>query len=104
MREPGSGTRKVFEETMARYNVRYKIKHVLNNTEAIKKAMEANIGVSVISKLALKEEIKRGSLVRVNIENVRFERKFNIIYHKDKFKSKLFEEFIRYLCNYKLSL
>lgn len=99
MREKGSGTREVFEETMARNNLRYRIKYVLNNAEAIKKAVEANIGVSVISKLAVKKEIRGGGLVKVDIENIRFERKFSIIYHKDKFKSNLFEEFIKHLYN-----
>ncbi len=102
MREKGSGTREIFEETMARNNVRYRIKYVLNNTEAIKKAVEANIGVSVISRLAVKKEIRGGRLVKVDIENIRFERKFSIIYHKDKFKSNLFEEFIRHLYNYSI--
>jgi len=100
MREKGSGTREVFEQTMARNNVRYKIKYVLNSTEAIKKAVEANIGVSVISRLAVEKEIKDGRLVKINIENMRFERKFSIIYHKDKFRSNLFEEFIKHLYNY----
>jgi len=100
IREKGSGTREVFEETMARNNVRYRIKYVLNNTEAIKKAIEANIGVSVISRLAVEKEVKDGRLVKVDIENIKFERKFSIIYHKDKFKSNLLEEFIRHLYNY----
>lgn len=102
MREKGSGTREVFEETMAKNNMRYRIKYVLNNTEAIKKAVQANIGVSVISKLAVKKEIRGGRLVKVDIENIRFERKFSIIYHKDKFKSNLFEEFIKHLYNYSI--
>ncbi|ADH60173.1 transcriptional regulator, LysR family [Thermoanaerobacter mathranii subsp. mathranii str. A3] len=99
MREKGSGTREVFEEAMARNNVKYRIKYVLNNTEAIKKAVEANIGVSVISRLAVKKEIRGGRLLKVDIENIRFKRKFSIIYHKDKFKSNLFEEFIKHLYN-----
>ncbi|HCD10314.1 MAG TPA: LysR family transcriptional regulator, partial [Thermoanaerobacter sp.] len=68
-------------------------------TEAIKKAVEANIGVSVISRLAVKKEIRGGRLLKVDIENIRFKRKFSIVYHKDKFKSNLFEEFIKHLYN-----
>jgi DNA-binding transcriptional LysR family regulator len=104
MREKGSGTREVFEETMARNNVRYRIKYVLTNTEAIKKAVEANIGVSVISRLAVEKEIRGGRLVKVDIENIRFERKFSIIYHKDKFKSNLFEEFIKHLYDFRSNI
>lgn len=102
MRETGSGTREIFEEAMARNNARYKIKYILNNTEAIKKAVEANIGISVISRLAVEKEIKSGKLIKVEIENIKFKRKFSIIYHKDKFRSNLFEEFIKYLYNYSI--
>lgn len=97
IREQGSGTREVFENTMSKYNLTYKITHVLNNTEAIKKAVEANIGVSVVSGIAIKEEVKSGRLLKINMEGVRFVRNFNIIYHKDKYRSKLFNEFIKHL-------
>ncbi|CAK9331631.1 selenium metabolism-associated LysR family transcriptional regulator [Thermoanaerobacter kivui] len=97
IREKGSGTREVFETTMSMHNLKYKIKHVLNNTEAIKKAVESNIGISVISSIALKEELKKDKLVKIQIEDINFKRKFNVIYHKDKYPSPLFNEFLRHL-------
>lgn len=97
IRERGSGTREVFEETMSKNNVTYNIKLELNSTEAIKKAVEANIGISVISKLSIKDELKNGCLVRVMIDGVRFLRSFNIIYHKDKYHTELFNKFIQFL-------
>ncbi|AZR73224.1 transcriptional regulator [Anoxybacter fermentans] len=97
IREPGSGTREVIENTMAKYNLSYHIKHVLNNTEAIIKAVEANIGISIVPKIAVKEKIKSGNLIKINLENICFKRKFNIIYHKDKYRPTLFNEFIEYL-------
>ncbi|MGB9679396.1 MAG: selenium metabolism-associated LysR family transcriptional regulator [Minisyncoccia bacterium] len=99
IREQGSGTREVFDNTMFKHNYKYNIKHVLNNTEAIKKAVEANIGVSCISKIAIKEELKSGKLMKIDVAGIEFKRELNIIYHKDKYHTKLFDEFINYLLN-----
>jgi len=82
---------------MSANNLKYHIKHVLNNTEAIKKAVELNMGVSVLSKLAVSEELKKGTLVKIEIEGIKFKRMFNIIYHKDKYFSPAFKAFMEYL-------
>jgi len=101
IREAGSGTREVFENTMKSNNIEYNIKLELNSIEAIKKAVEANLGVSVISKLALNEELKSSKLIKIEIEGIKFTRKFNIIYHKDKYLSELHKKFIDFLCSVK---
>lgn len=54
MREMGSGTREVFESYMTANNVNYNIAFELGNTEAIKKAVEAGLGISCISKRCIK--------------------------------------------------
>ncbi|WP_432416187.1 LysR substrate-binding domain-containing protein [Thermoanaerobacterium aotearoense] len=97
VREVGSGTREVFENTMKSHNIEYNIKLELNSIEAIKKAVEANLGVSVISRLALSDESKNSKLKKVEINEIKFKRKFNIIYHKDKYLSDLHKKFIDFL-------
>lgn len=97
IREVGSGTREVFENTLKAHNIEYNIKLELNSTEAIKRAVEANLGVSVISKLAIKKELKSSRLVKVEIDGVKFLRQLNIIYHKDKYLSELCKKFIDFL-------
>ncbi|AGB41601.1 transcriptional regulator [Halobacteroides halobius DSM 5150] len=97
MREEGSGTREVIEDILAKHKLSYKIKHVLNNIEAIKKAVSANIGISVLPKIAIQEEIDAGELVTAKIKDINFIRKFSLIHHQDKYKSKLFKKFISYL-------
>jgi len=99
IREVGSGTREVFENTMKAHNIEFNIKLELNSTEAIKRAVEANLGVSVISKLAIKEELKSSRLVKVEIDGVKFLRQFIIIYHKDKYLSELCKKFIDFICS-----
>lgn len=93
LREQGSGTREVFENTMTKHQISYKIQHIINNTEAIKKAVEENIGLAIISRLALLEELRTDRLARIELEGIRFFRTLNFIWHKDKYRSNLFEEF-----------
>lgn len=97
VRESGSGTREIFENVMKLKKIKYKIYVELDNIEAIKKAVEHNIGISVISKLAIMEELKSGKLIKVPLDGINFSRSFNIIYHKNKFLSDLLTKFINFL-------
>lgn len=97
IREEGSGTREIIKRTFYKHNLACNIKHVFNNFEAIKNAVAANIGVSIVPEIAVSEEIKRGEIVKVDIKDIQLKRKFNIIYHKDKYHSELFKQFLNYL-------
>lgn len=99
MREKGSGTREVFENLLNAHNVEYNVSLELGNTEAIKKAVEVDLGISCISKRAVKREIESKKLVAVKLNNIKISRKLNIIYHKDKYLSNLFETFINFCRN-----
>ncbi len=100
LREKGSGTREVVEEVLTRESISFRTAHVLNNTEAIKKAVEAGIGISFVSKLAVQEEIRNGSLVKIEVQGIHMTRTLSFIYHKEKFRSPLFQAFITYLNSY----
>lgn len=88
IREEGSGTRNLVEEVMRDNQIKIKISGVYNNAETIKKAVCAGLGISVISKLAVKDEISAGKLLTFKIENLLFKREFSIVYHKNKYLSK----------------
>lgn len=64
-----------------------------NSAEAIKNAVISNMGVSVISKMLVNNELKNGRLFHIKIDKVEFKRKFNIIYHRNKYISKPISEF-----------
>ncbi len=97
IREQGSGTRGVFEQAMLMENLPYQIKYELNSTEAIKKAVQANLGIAIVSRIAVENEIKAGVIKRVFLKGMDFKRPLNIIYHKDKFHSNIFDHFINFL-------
>lgn len=94
LREEGSGTRKVFEAAMENNDIKYRESFTLGNTEAIKEIITTGIGISCLSKLTVKEELKRGILRGYRLKNMDIRRGFNLIYHKDKKLSPLMKEFI----------
>lgn len=99
-RESGSGTREVIEHALNQHKVKYKPTHVLNNTEAIKNAVIANIGIAFLPQVAVEYDIKAGHLIHIDIPNAVLTRDFNLIYHKDKYHSVLLDAFIDYSCTY----
>lgn len=97
LREKGSGTRDLAIKKLEESQIDYKIKHVLNNFEAIKKAITANFGLSILPKISVREEVNRGELVILNIEELNIVRDFKIIYHDSKYHSPFFSRFKDYL-------
>jgi DNA-binding transcriptional LysR family regulator len=93
MRELGSGTREQFEKA-----VEFKVRPFLElgNTEAIKQAVILNLGVSCLSKSAVADALKSERLVELSTP-LKLTRDFNIIMHKDKYKTELLSEFINCL-------
>ena len=80
-REPGSGTGKSVLETLTwaglnRANL--EIKAVLGSNEAIKQAVMGGLGISFVSELSVKHELKRGELVFVDVDGVEIVRSFHL--------------------------
>lgn len=87
VREAGSGTRELFESIMNQKGLKIQIAGVYNNAETIKKAVSADLGASVISIRAVRNELARGDLVSFKVNNITFKRNFSIVYHKNKYIS-----------------
>ena len=66
MREKGSGTREVFESALKKKGINCTISMELGHTEAIKKAVEAGLGVSCLSRMAVARELSHKWLTEVN--------------------------------------
>lgn len=88
MREPGSGTRQTFERGMHGLLSELNILLELEHTEAIKRAVEANLGIGCLSRVCLADAFRRGSLVPLAVpQHRRFDRQFYFILHKQKYRS-----------------
>ncbi|HLR65629.1 selenium metabolism-associated LysR family transcriptional regulator [Virgibacillus alimentarius] len=87
MREKGSGTRSVLMNHLKDAGISINDLNIvmeLGSTEAIKSAVEAGLGVSIISKHAIKKEQKLQLLKAYTIKNVTFNRYFYIAVRKDQ--------------------
>jgi len=94
LREKGSGTRETFDRAFHNYHARLSISLELEHTEAIKRAVESGLGIGCISRLALKDAFKRGSLVALHTPQLDLSRFFYILWHKQKYQTTGMREFI----------
>jgi len=97
-REEGSGTREFIcahlEEnkiTMQELNVSLEV----GSPEAIKSAVEAGLGVSVVSGATVQKELKLGTLVALPLDPP-LERPFSIVYQRQKFRIRAMDEFMEF--------
>ena len=97
VREPGSGTRQTFDRAMSGILSDMDLSLELQHTEAIKRAVEAGLGLGCLSRICLFDAFRRGSLIPVNVPGRDFRRHFSIILHKDKYRSAGLEAWLR-LC------
>ena len=82
IREEGSGSRKTIENILFQRGLclsDLNIVEQLGNIEAIKQAIKANIGVTILSLCAIYDEVKFGYIKYLPIEDIVFKRNFYII-------------------------
>lgn len=94
IREKGSGTRKTFEDVMTANKLSWKVTWTCNNADTIKMAVAQGLGVLVISKRAVEKEVASGTLCMKLITGMRFDRKFKIVYHKNKYLTESMKKLI----------
>jgi len=97
LREKGSGTRETFDRAFHSHHSELKIRLELEHTEAIKRAVESGLGIGCISRLALKDAFRRGSLVAISTPNLDLSRFFYFLWHKQKYQTTGVREFLN-LC------
>jgi DNA-binding transcriptional LysR family regulator len=93
LREQGSGTREIMEEELGRVHVSLKKAMELGSTEAIKQAVAANLGVSIVSKFAISLEILQGRLAVVRLPDLNLSRQLFVIHHGGRTLSPAAQEF-----------
>src|SRR5690606_31255909 len=87
VREPGSGTRQNFEWALHGILPQLNIKLELQHTEAIKRAVEAGLGVGCLSAITLGDAFRRGTLVPLPVPHRDFKRGLYFVRHRNKFIS-----------------
>jgi DNA-binding transcriptional LysR family regulator len=95
-REEGSGTREVIAEYMAQLSnceTCMDVAMELGSPEAVKGAVEAGMGISVVSSATIQKELKLGTLVSIELDPP-LERPFSFVHQKQKFRVRVMEELL----------
>lgn len=100
MREDGSGTREQAELFLIKNKIKFNTFLELGNTEAIKKSVEANLGIACLSYMVVEDKIKTKDLFLFRLKEGKIERDLSLIIHKDKFLSNNMKSFIERAKNY----
>jgi DNA-binding transcriptional LysR family regulator len=95
----GSGTRAIIEERLNQEGVTLKKTIEFGHTEAVKRAVEVGLGISIISKSAILNEEKMGLIRSISLSGVNLERNFYFAYRKDKYLTNLVRTFLQFIVN-----
>lgn len=97
-REEGSGTRDVISgylEKDSHCQIALKVAMELGSPEAVKGAVEAGMGVSVVSRATIQKELRLATLVEVALAPP-LDRPFSFVHQKQKFRLRVMEELLEF--------
>lgn len=100
-REEGSGTREVITDYFKEHRVERKATSCLElgSPEAVKGAVEAGIGVSIVSSVSVQKELKLGMLKAIPL-NPPLSREFSFVRQRQKFRVRAMEELLEFARGY----
>lgn len=105
LREEGSGTRIEAERILRSKGIdieRFKVSCILGSTEAVKEAVKAGMGFSILSKVAVKDELSFGNLIEIKIPDIVMKRRFYILTHRQRTIPYSYNIFIEHLKRFKV--
>ena len=94
LREAGSGTREVFDNAIAGKLVGMHIRLELSHTEAIRRAVEANIGLGCASRMTLQDAHDAKRVVILNTPFLDLRRSLFVLRHKNKYTTRGLRRFL----------
>lgn len=103
LREEGSGTRQMIEKHLAKSGIspnNIKAAFVMGSTESIKGAVEEGLGISIVSRWAVKKEIRNGSLKATTFKEQKILRDFSLLFRKPGSYSHALDKFLGFLKNF----
>ncbi|MEW5743848.1 MAG: selenium metabolism-associated LysR family transcriptional regulator [Nitrospirota bacterium] len=86
-REEGSGTRKEVERILEQKGIdreQLRIAGIFGSTDAVKQAVKEGLGITIISRFAVTDELKHRTLKEIKVPDIQMNRKFYIVSHKKR--------------------
>ncbi|HET8732109.1 MAG TPA: LysR family transcriptional regulator [Moraxellaceae bacterium] len=96
LREPGSGTREVFDNAVMGRIRRLNLLLEFGHTEAIKQAVASGIGIGCASRRTLEDAFRTGSVVPLATPFLNLRRDLYVLIHRQKFRTQGLELFLQH--------
>ncbi len=100
LREEGSGTRRETEKILEGKGVTIediKIAGIFGSTDAVKQAVKAGLGISILSRLSVTDELKFKTIKEIKINGIEMKRKFYIITHRKRTLPTVYKIFLEHI-------
>jgi len=100
IRENGSGTLESVETNLNTkgYSIRdLNIVAVMGSTAAVIQGIKSKVGISIISTMAISEDLQSGKLMALSIDGLHLKRSFYITRHRHRSQSPVCQTFIKFL-------
>lgn len=96
-RENGSGTRQTMERFILQNNVQVQKKIELTSNEAVKQAILAGLGYSIMPLIGIRNELSNGELKIIPVKGLPIKTNWSLIWLKGKRRSTASEAFLQYI-------
>jgi DNA-binding transcriptional LysR family regulator len=103
VRERGSGSREALERSLADVSSdlsAFRIAGEMGSTQAVKQAVRAGVGVSLISRRAVVDECRHNLLHCLKVKGLKLARAFYVLTHRHRTRSPLGEAFLGFLASH----
>jgi DNA-binding transcriptional LysR family regulator len=100
LREEGSGTRREAEKFLESKGVSLdsiKIAGIFGSTDAVKQAVKAGLGVSILSRFSVTDELDHKILKEIKLTDIEMKRRFYIVTHKKRTLPHLYDTFLKHI-------
>ncbi len=104
MREAASGTRSAMERFFTEQGVRLNAGMEMRSNEAVQQAVQAGLGLGIVSIHTLELELETGRLVVLDVESFPIMRQWYIVHRKGKRLSPVGQAFKTFICEEAASL
>jgi DNA-binding transcriptional LysR family regulator len=103
VRERGSGTLRTIEEHLRVMGIdlnTFRIVAEMGSTEAVRQGIKNGVGISIVSALAVADDVKSGALNAVAVDGLDLKRSFFLTRHRQRTPSPICRAFMEFLQNH----
>ena len=100
VREAGSGTRQIIDEQLLQHMPNAEVIMAIQQSEAIKHMVKADIGLGCLSQHVIQAELAKGYLVQVKVAGINLARTWWLVWHKARHQSPIWQTFIDMISKY----